>query len=267
MPDPDDAIAQPLDEREIPHTLKGEMVAAAGRVGIVDWLMLALAILSVGLLLFEWLATPAPEISQLIAVADVTICAIFATEFTWRWRQAGWTWHYVKRNWYEVLGMIPLQEPALRGFRLFRVLRIMILLSRFGRAADRALGDEFTYLLVKRFKDVIVESIASSVTVAVLDEVADVLKRAQFSKNVGRAMQENHVELRAMLLEKLRDDPQARRLSRLPFAADLTEAVIDAVLRVLDQLLQDPRTDELIADVLRENLQQIRRSVEENAKP
>ncbi|HKY92932.1 MAG TPA: ion transporter [Nevskiaceae bacterium] len=267
MQDLDETVARPLDEHEIPPTLRGEMVAAAGRVGIVDWLMLALAILSVGLLLWEWLATLKPETSQLIVIADYAICGVFAAEFVWRWRQAGWTWVYVKRNWYEVLGMIPLQEPALRGLRLFRVVRIVVLLSRFGRAADRALGDEFTYLFVKRFKDTIVESISSSVTVAVIDEVADVLKHARFSKNIGRAMQENHAELRAMLLEKLREDPQAKRLARLPFAADLTEAVIDAVLRVLDQLLQDPRTDELIADVLRENLHQIQRSVEANARP
>jgi voltage-gated potassium channel len=46
----------------------------------------------------------------------------------------------------------------------------------------------------------------------------------------------------------------------------VTEAVIDAALRVVEQVLQDPRTDELINDMLRENLQQIRASVEANAR-
>lgn len=162
--------------------------------------------------------------------------------------------------------MIPLQHPAIRGFRLFRMLRILILLSRFGRAADRALGDEFTYRLVRRFKNVIVESISSAVTVAMLDEVQDVLKKGRFAQNLSHALTENQPELRAMIAEKLRDDPQAGRLSRLPFARDITESVIDAVLRVVEQVLQDPRTDELISDMLRQNLLQIRASVEANAR-
>ena len=245
--------------------LRKEVTDAARRVGLIDWLMLVLALLSVGLLAWEMWGDVAEATRQLIFTADYAICAIFAVEFLWRWRDAGWTRDYVKRNWYEVLGMIPLQHPLLRGFRLFRVLRILILFARFGRAADRALGDEFTYRLVNRFKNAIVESISSAVTVAVLDEVKGVLIKGRFSSNIARALEENQAPLRAMIAEKLRDDPQAGRLSRLPFARDITEAIIDAALRVVEQVLQDPRTDELISDMLRENLDQIRASVQANA--
>lgn len=242
------------------------MVAAARRVGILDWLMLALALLSVGLLAWEMLGSVDKATRQWIFTADYAICAIFATEFVWRWRQAGWSGEYVKHNWYEVLGMIPLQHPVLRGFRLFRVLRILILLSRFGRAADRALGDEFTYLLVSRFKNVIVESISSAVTVAVLQEVEDVLAKGSYARNISRALEENQFELRGMIAEKLREDRQAGKLSRLPFANEITQTLIDTSMRVIEQVLLDPRTDELISDLLRENLLQIRTAVETNAR-
>ena len=245
--------------------LRKEVTDAARRVGLIDWLMLVLALVSVGLLSWEmWGRVDVPT-RQWILAADYVICAIFAVEFLWRWRADGWTRDYVKRNWYEVLGMIPLQHPILRGFRLFRVLRILILFARFGRAADRALGDEFTYRLVNRFKNAIVESISSAVTVAVLDEVQNVLVKGRFAHNIARALEQNQEPLRAMIAEKLRDDPQAGRLSRLPFARDVSEAVIDAALRVVEQVLQDPRTDELISDMLRENLEQIRSSVQANA--
>lgn len=242
------------------------MVAAARRVGILDWLMLVLALLSVGLLAWEMLGSVDKATRQWIFTADYAICAIFATEFVWRWRQAGWSGEYVKHNWYEVLGMIPLQHPVLRGFRLFRVLRILILLSRFGRAADRALGDEFTYLLVSRFKNVIVESISSAVTVAVLQEVEDVLAKGSYARNISRALEENQFELRGMIAEKLREDRQAGKLSRLPFANEITQTLIDTSMRVIEQVLLDPRTDELISDLLRENLLQIRTAVETNAR-
>lgn len=245
--------------------LRDEVGSAAKKVGVIDWLMLVLAVVSVGLLVWETLADPAPEISRMIFTADYVICGIFALEFLWRWAKAGWTLAHVKRNWYEILGMIPFQHPAVRGFRLFRVIRIVILLARFGRAADRALGDEFTYRLVSRFKNAIVESISATVTVAMIDEVKAVMAKGRFAENIGRALQENEVELREMIGEKLREDRQAGRLSKLPFAREISETVIDTSIRIIDQVLQDPRTDELISDMLRENLDQIQDAVRERS--
>ena len=256
-----------MDNQNLSHRewFREEVGNAARKVGVIDWLMLILAIASVALLMWETLADPTPEISRMIFTADYIVCGIFALEFLWRWAKAGWTWTHVKRNWYEILGMIPFQHPAVRGFRLFRVIRIVILISRFGRAADRALGDEFTYRLVGRFKNAIVESISATVTVAMIDEIKAVMAKGRFAENIGRAMQENEVELRNMISEKLREDRQAGTLARLPFARDLTEVVIDTSLRIVDQVLQDPRTDELISDMLRENLDQIQAAVRERS--
>src|SRR5258708_22312188 len=121
--------------------------------------------------------------------------------------------------------MIPVSRAAIRGFRLFRVVRIVVLLSRFGMATDRAVGEEFTYRMVNRFRDAIVDSISGAVTVAVLDEVAEVLTKGTYTRNISRALEENRAELRAMILEKLRDDPQTGRLRRLPFYDDIVESV------------------------------------------
>lgn len=235
-----------------------------GRVGTLDWIMLALALVSIGLLGYEtWGPVTEAERADIIA-ADYVICGIFALEFLWRWRGAGWKRDFVIRNWYEVLGMIPVAHPAIRGFRLFRIIRIVVLLARFGGAADRALGDDFTYLLVNRFKDSIVRSISGAVTVAVIDEVAVVLSKGTYTQNISRALQENQSQLRTMIAEKLREDRQAGRLSRLPFYNDVVESVIDAGLRVVEQVLKDPRTDELVADMLRENLMQLRSAVQQH---
>lgn len=245
-----------------PATKNPEAPAAPpARVSTRDWLLLLLAVLSIGLLSYEtWGPVTAAESRQLI-LADYVICGIFAIDFIWNWRLAGWSRRYVLRNWYDVLGMIPVSTPAIRGFRLFRVIRIVILLSRFGMAADRAIGEEFTYRVVNRFRKAIVDSISSAVTVAVLEEVAEVMNKGTYTQNISRALEENREELRAMILEKLREDPQTGRLRRVPFYNDIVESVIGAGQRMVEEVLKDPRTEELVADMLRENLTQIRVAV------
>lgn len=238
--------------------------AALRRISWLDWLMLLLALVSVALVGYETWGPASDAQRRWITRSDYLVCAVFAAEFLWRWRQAGWRWRYLLHNWYDLLGMIPIAHPALRGFRLFRVLRIIILLARFGMAADRALGDEFTYRVVDRFSDSIVDAISGPVTIAVLEEVADVLKKGTYTRNIARALDENHRELRAMIADKLRADPRTGRLKRLPFYDDIVASVIDAGLGVVQEVLRDPRTDELVADMLRENITQLREAVARN---
>lgn len=235
-----------------------------GRIAPIDWIMLTLALVSIGLLAYEtWGPVTEAERASII-LTDYIICGIFAVEFLWRWHAAGWKRDFVIRNWYEILGMIPAAHPAIRGFRLFRIIRIVVLLARFGGAADRALGDDFTFLLVNRFKDTIVKSISGAVTIAVLDEVAEVMNKGTYTRNISRALTENQPHLRAMIAEKLREDQQTGKLKRLPFYNDIVESMIDTSLRVVEQVLKDPRTDELVSDMLRENLLQLRQAVKQH---
>lgn len=229
----------------------------------LDVLMLLLALFSVGLLGWEFWGDVTETQRKWILRIDLAICALFAVEFGWRWREQRWARDYVLRNWYEIVGMIPVAHPALRAFRLIRLVRVVVLLARAGRAADRVLGDDFTHRLLARLKAAVVNSISGAVTVAVLDEVAQVLSKGRYTENISRALAENQRELRGMVLEKLREDPQTGRLSRLPFYDDIVESVIDAVLRVVESVLKDARTDELVADILRENLTQLRAAVHE----
>src|SRR3546814_20247429 len=105
------------------------------------------------------------------------------------------------------------------------------MLSRVGSSADRALGEDFTYLFVNRFKNAIVDSISDAVTIAVLDEVADVLGRGTYTRNISRALRENETHLREMLFEKMRKDPKAGRLWWLPFYKDISEEIGRATCR------------------------------------
>ncbi len=223
-----------------------------------DFVMLALAVVSVVLVGWVTFFPVSDGAYHAIVIADYTICAIFAAEFLWRWHRAGWPWTFPFVYWYEVLGMIPVTSPLFRGFRL---LRIVVILVRLARVADRAFGDRVTAAVVNRSVGTIVETIKRPVTMAVLEEVATVLRAGRYTRNIAAALEENRGELDAMIVELIRKDPQIGRVRYLPFHEDIIRTIADISFRILFQALADPRTDELIGDVLRENVNQMREAV------
>jgi hypothetical protein len=98
-------------------------------------------------------------------------------------------------------------------------------------------------------------------TIVVLDEVAAVIQTGHYTKNISDALVENHDELKALVTEKVSEDPNVRLLSRLPGYGTIVGEVTETTLRVLIEMLSDPRTDELINDLLRNNLEQIKVAV------
>lgn len=231
---------------------------ASPPVSALDWLMLLLAVVSVVLLTWItfWDVDPAAE--RRVVVLDVAICAVFAVEFAWRWRRSAMGWRFVRSYWYEVLGMIPLSHPAFRGFRL---LRIVIILARLGRAADRAFGDRAAAYIVARSTDTIVDMVRRPLTVAVLDEVIAVIQTGQYAEHVSAAIEENRAELDALVVELIREDQATGRLRFVPFHDDIVRLVSDTVFRILQGGLADPRVHELISDAIRESAVQLRANV------
>ncbi|WP_068271778.1 ion transporter [Aldersonia kunmingensis] len=228
-------------------------------VGVLDWFMLTLAVISTGYLVWITFWDVPPETEQIIFKIDYVVCAIFAAEFAWRWHNARWSWKFPLVYWYEVLGMIPVAVPWLRSLRLLRVVAI---LSRAGRAADRAVGDRVTNAVFSRITRTVVEVVKRPITVAVLDEVAMVLKSGHYTRNISAALRENQNELDEMILELIREDPTAGRLRYVPFHDDIVRLVADTVFRIVFEVLDDARTDELVSDMLRENIDQIRAAVQ-----
>jgi hypothetical protein len=68
-----------------------------------------------------------------------------------------------------------------------------------------------------------------------------------------------------MIREKLEEDRLTGRVVLLPFHQNLIDTVTETTLRVVLAVLADPRTDELVADMLRENIHQLREQVENKA--
>jgi hypothetical protein len=229
-----------------------------GNVHADDWIMLTLAVASAGLLGYLVISPPPYAVGLWMFYADCALAVLFLAEFLWRWRKRSWSKKFLTRNWYELLAMLPVAHPALLPHRF---LLSVLLLVRLGRAADRALGEQFTYRLVDQLSEPIVRAIKKPITVAVLDEVVKVLETGNYPENLAQSLTESKAELRAIISEKITEDEQLGRLKRVPFHGEIVGAVVDTVFRVVLEVLRDPRIDDFFSSVVRDNREQIRQAV------
>ena len=127
----------------------------------------------------------------------------------------------------------------------------------------RGLREPLVVRLINRASDRVVDVVKRPITLAVLDEVASVLQSGHYTRNIAAALEENREEIKQMVAEKIKTDPTASRINFVPFHDRLIEQASETTLRVLLEVLADPRTDELVSDLLRDNITQIRRAVRE----
>jgi len=115
--------------------------------------------------------------------------------------------------------------------------------------------------LINRASAHVIDLVKQPITVAVLDEVADVLRTGHYTRNVASAIRENRAQLTEMISEKIKQDPTAGQIRLVPFHDRIISEASETTLRVLLEVLADPRMDELVSDVLRDNVNQIRQAV------
>lgn len=164
----------------------------------VDLIMLALLVLNLAWLTFDWLftlgfvantlETLSPAFYEFYAEQvhpnffqyDLIFVSIFIAELLVRWAvavrrgtYARWYW-YPFIHWYEVLGCIPLT-----GFRLLRLLRIVSMLYRLQALGIIDLRETQLGRLAQSNYDVLMEHVADRVVINVLDGIEDEIRHGQ----------------------------------------------------------------------------------------
>jgi hypothetical protein len=130
-----------------------------------------------------------------------------------------------------------------------------------GILVRRGLRTPWAIRRINRLRDRVIQLIKRPITVMVLDEVADVIQTGHYTRNISNALIENRDDLKLLVAEKVRQDPNVRLIGRIPGYNTVVSEVSETTLRVLIEMLEDPRMDELISDLLRNNLEQIKKAV------
>jgi hypothetical protein len=143
---------------------------------------------------------------------------------------------------------------AIAVWVLVAIVALAILAGIVGKLLiRRGLREPFVVRMINRASDRVVDSVKRPLTVAVLDEVASVLQVGHYTRKI-----------KAMVAEKIKGDPTAGRINFVPFHDRIIEEASETTLRVILEVLADPRTDELVADMLRDNITQIKQAVRES---
>lgn len=97
--------------------------------GLSIWqcLMLFLSVYVLAVLLVEAAFSLPVEVSRLLAVVDIGVCAVFTADFLLQLKAAQSKWGYLKWGWIDLVSSIP-SLPFLRIGRLVRLIRILRLL-------------------------------------------------------------------------------------------------------------------------------------------
>jgi hypothetical protein len=139
---------------------------------------------------------------------------------------------------------------------------LSVITAFLGRALlRRGLREPFVVKLINRASERVVVVIKRPITIAVLDEVATVLYAGNYTQNIATSLTENRDEIKAVIIEKIKQDPNTRGMGLVPFSDRIVEQFTDTALRVVLEVLADPRTEDLVSEMVRENVDQIRRAV------
>ena len=218
----------------------------------------------IALVLNVWLLFLEPHREQWrhdLHLADLVVVVLLGSSICWRWLRFRIGWLYLRRHWWEVPALFPLIVPTVGEWHWVLWLVLAARVVRVVDRTDNILGDRITAALVQHFSDPIVDAIRRPIAVAVLDEVIDVIKIGTYAENVKAALDENHAALEAMVLELVRNDPTTGKLRYVPFHDEIVQMVADTVLRIVDGALDDPRTTELVRDVIRNSATQLRHAI------
>jgi voltage-gated potassium channel len=232
------------------------------RRSVTDWALVGLTWLA--LVTNVWLLFLEPHRHawrEGVQIADTAIAALLLLAICWRWLRFRIGRIYLTRRPWEIPALFPFLVPTVGEWHWVLWIVLLCRVARMVDRTDNVVGDRITAALVEHFSGPIVEAIKRPITVAVLDEVIDVIKEGTYAANLKAALDENRAELEAMVLDLVRQDQTTGKLRYLPFHDDIVRLVADTVLRITDGALSDPRTTELISDVIRNSADQLRHAL------
>lgn len=199
-------------------------------------------------------------------IIDLPFLLLFWIEFVVRWslalrrkKYAQWFFFPIF-NWYDVLGLIPMQI-----FRPFRLLRVVSMYMRLRRSELSSVGKDFASRTVAYISNIITEEVSDRVAIRILDEYAEEIRDGTHLRIIESTMAPRREEIEQVLAEHVRllltnEDTlqsfgdllrlnlnRAVESSESLHAVPLPNAVLKPVVRVVGEIILDTTLETIMA--------------------
>lgn len=157
-------------------------------------------------------------------------------------------WRFITRNWYEVVGLIPV--VMLRPFLLLRGLKLGIAFYKLGKSTENV-SQSLTREITFRFRDIIVDTIADAVFLQSLGRVEEVMSRLDYAELARKAFRNHQEELDALVKESLHTKSMMGELSRVPFMDGFINRIGVDVSKIISEVLEAEVAGSIMKEITR----------------
>lgn len=194
------------------------------------------------------------EVSTAIIVFDLVVIALWFLDLLNRARKEKDRAHFIKRNWYEFLGLIPLF--IFRPLLLLRAAKMAIAFYKIGKS-EQDVSSLLTRDITFRFRDIIVDTISDAVFLRSLQRVEEVMIRLDYADLARNAFREHSEELSRVVHESLNSKSIIGDLTKLPFMSGVANRLGDDLSMVIMEILETEVTGDIMKAITRGILQEM----------
>lgn len=226
-----------------------------------DYFLLSLAAIDVFLLLFvnSYKEFIHKDIPAYVLAFDLFVIFLWAIEVWIKIRQKKDIKKYLRTNWYELIGIVPLY--FLRPFLLLRGVKLAIAFYRFGTSGQNV-SEVLTREITFRFRDVIVDTIADAVFLHSLERVEEVMLRLDYSQLAKEAISKHNDQLNSKVNESLQSKFLLEELSKIPFMSEVSKKLGHDIGRMIAEVLET----EVMGDIMKDITANILKEMAEHVK-
>ncbi|TGL46343.1 hypothetical protein EHQ61_16455 [Leptospira wolffii] len=226
-----------------------------------DYFLLSIAAIDVFFLLFlnSYKDFIHKDIPTYVLAFDLVVIILWGFEVWFKIREKKDLKKYLRTNWYELVGIVPLY--FLRPFLLLRGVKLAIAFYRFGTSGQNV-SEALTREITFRFRDVIVDTIADAVFLHSLERVQDVMLRLDYSQLANQAFSKHTERLNAKVNESLQSKFLLEELSRIPFMSEISKKLGEDIGKMIAEVLET----EVMGDIMKEITANILKEMSEHVK-
>ncbi len=203
-----------------------------------------------------------PTVIQFV-IADVLISGVFLTEFAYSATRSGSWPTYTRGHWYDILGSIPTTAiPGFAAFRLLRIVRIVVVGSRFIRAANYTFGDAVVKRVFDKYKSVIVQELTAPILVAGVTMAQGTLSKGRYAESIGVALDTQRAQIHALVVDNLKRNPVTATIVGVPSMERLLMAQEKAILDAVITTLTSDETNQILQASLQTTLEDFKSEVQ-----